>query len=416
MKEHLNRRVIVNTIGNYFNVFFSGFLILVLVRVFTKAEMGVFSVLYGIIFVITNVLDFGTTANIYSNLPSLTTLKSKELYHFLKSIFSYQTIFSFIAVVIFINIFPFLDKIFFKTNSSIFFIYISGLAILFLVWQNFLLNCLFATKQVVSTNVYMGISNVMRLIILVFFVQLHFINVGIVIFIFAVLGPLMFISFVLLKKRKIIWTILSAKMFRKYIRFRYTFTFFAAIQMFNLGLQMDLFMLSYFLPKSEVGLYGLSQKIIFTIITSVNSINQVISPDFSSILSRSKLIVVLKYALTYLSLPTFSFLALHFVPDFIFLIFTREFVESAPIARSLALPYILYPISTVPLLFLLYTVKKPYIILFANLIFLLLVSAGSYFLIPMYGVFGPIFSLGAGFLVLIVLLGGFSILEYRRLK
>ena len=63
-KDSIN--IVINTFGNYLNVFFIAVFALVLVRIMDPVEYGVLSVLLGIMYVLANILDFGITANIYS--------------------------------------------------------------------------------------------------------------------------------------------------------------------------------------------------------------------------------------------------------------------------------------------------------------------------------------------------------------
>ena len=118
LKRPTSTDVIINTIGNYLNVFFSAFFIYLLVRIISKSEYGVLSVLFGITFVLANLLDFGTTATLYSYLPSLIEQKSENAYRLIKSTFFYQTLFSGIVIGFLLIVFPWLDAVFFKTKAT----------------------------------------------------------------------------------------------------------------------------------------------------------------------------------------------------------------------------------------------------------------------------------------------------------
>jgi len=82
-----------------------------------------------------------------------------------------------------------------------------------------------------------------------------------------------------------------------------------------------------------------------------------------------------------------------------FLAFTEKFAKTADITKNLALAYILYPLANIPLLYLLYTIKKPSLVLISNLIFFLITSFGCYFLIPQKGIFGPPVAIFFGILI-----------------
>src|SRR3972149_9155896 len=82
IKRPTSKNIIINTLGNYLNVFFTALFALILVRLLTPSQYGVLSVLLGIAYVLANILDFGTTATIYSYLPGLYENKSNNLYSF----------------------------------------------------------------------------------------------------------------------------------------------------------------------------------------------------------------------------------------------------------------------------------------------------------------------------------------------
>jgi O-antigen/teichoic acid export membrane protein len=179
---------------------------------------------------------------------------------------------------------------------------------------------------------------------------------------------------------------------------------------------MDLFLMSYFRPKYEVGYYGLAQKIILTIITTIVSITQVISPNFAKVKTKLDFGPHLKSALLYMLIPTAIFLLVLITPNWIFdLVLTKKFTETAGISRWMSLVYIPYSFISLFHLFLLYVVKKPIYILYANLLLFGIISGGCYLYIPRFGAMGAIWSLGAAFMAASVLLVILSYAEYRKL-
>ncbi len=160
LKNVNSRNVIINTIGNYLNVAFTAFFALVLVRIMTPAQYGVLSVLLGIAYVLANVLDFGVTAAVYSTLPILLEEKRERAYHFIKTTFAFQSLFSSAVLLILFITFPYLYGVFFKTGAPATELYVTALAVLFLIWQNFALNILFAAKKFIVANIHNILQNV----------------------------------------------------------------------------------------------------------------------------------------------------------------------------------------------------------------------------------------------------------------
>jgi len=418
IKKPTSKNIIVNTVGNYLNVVFIAFFAFLLVRIMQPSEYGVLSVLLGISYVLANILDFGTTASIYSYLPTMIEKKHKNIYIFLKTIFSYQTGFSAIIITLLLIFFPYLDKIFFKTGAPLSELYLTTFSVLFFVWQNYAINALNAAKKFFKANLFLNLSNIIKTAVIIFLIPFKAVSVGSIIFTFGILGPLVFFILLFFEKKYIFLKIIKAPVVKSEFRMGYTLTFFIASQFFNLAMRMDLFLLSYFLSRSpEIGYYGLSQKIILTVMASVASITQVLSPNFSNLKTKEEIKHQFKIGFYYLLIPTGLFFLLFMTPNWVFyLFFTEKFAPTAAITKALSLAFLIYPVLSLPLLYILYTVKKPIHILTSNLIIFLTVIIGCYFFIPKYGVFGPPYVLALSFVLGGIVLLVASILEYKKIK
>ncbi len=420
LKKPTSRDVAINTFGNYLNIFFTAFFALILVRILNPSQYGVLSVLLGIAYVLANILDFGTTATIYSTIPKMIENKKEgsiNIYRFIKSVFFYQTFFSSVVIIILFLTFPYLDKIFFKTNAPAWELYLTTFSVLFFIWQNFVLNILLAAKKFLKANIYINLANLLKTLVVFFLMATKMVNVGSIIFVFGIVGPMIFFLLLFVEKKDLVFILLKSEIAKEEFRFGYTLTYFIASQFFNLGLRMDLFLLSYFLSKAEVGYYGLSQKIILTILTTIVSITQVLSPAFSKIKKKEEVFPQIKAGMVYLFLPVCLFLVLIFIPDFVFQIFfTEKFTKTAAITRALSPAFIIYTLTSLPTLFLLYTIRKPGFILLINILFFVVATVGCYFLIPSFGVFGPAWALFAAFFLMLIFLIIISIFEYRKMK
>ena len=417
LKHPTSKNVIINTFGNYLTLVFTAFFALILVRILNPYQYGILSVLLGIAYVLANILDFGTTATIYSYLPPLYEKKSFELYRFIKSTVFFQSVFSVIVIAILVIFFPFLDKVFFKTGAPVWELYLTSISVLFFIWQNSISNILFAAKKFLKANIYLNISNLVRALLLIALVLLNQVSVGSVIFVFGIIGPLVFFLILLWDKKDLVPHFVRSEIKKEDFRFGYTLTYFLASQFFNLGMRMDLFLLSYFLiDKAPVGYYGLAQKIILTVITTAISITQVLSPAYTRISNKKEALSNLKTSFLYLLLPTGLFIVLFLLPKEVYeLFFTSTFVKAAPITRALSLPFILYALGTIPMLFILYTIKKPIYILITNILFFLVLTVICYILIPTMGVFGPPYAILAAFGVTVGIQSILTIIEYKRL-
>ncbi len=417
IKKPTSRNVIINTVGNYINVVFIAFFAFLLVRIISPAQYGVLSVLLGISYVLANVLDFGTTATIYSYLPPLIEKSRKDTYVFIKTIFVFQTLLSLIIIAILFVSFPFLDRIFFKTNAPKWELYMTTISVLFFIWSNFFLNILYASKKFLKANIYSLIANVVKTIVILGFALVGKLYVGTVIFVFGIVGPIVFFILILYEKKERINFFVKSEINRKHFRLKYTLTFFTATQFFNLASRMDLFLLSFYFPgSSQIGHYGLSQKIILTVTMAIVSITQVLSPQFSHIKTREEVRHQVKTGFYYLMMPAGVFILLFLTPDIVFKsFFTEKFIKAASITRALGIPYLISILGNIPNLFILYTIKKPVYILWTNIAFLAVISAGCFLFIPRYGVMAPVYVLTLGFIVGTSITTIASIYEYKKL-
>lgn len=413
------RLVVINTVGTYLNISFSLFFVLLLTRTMARVEYGAMTVLLNVSYVLANIMEFGTTATIYSHIPGLYMRKEKriELLGFIKTTVVYQSVLSVIVIVLLIAAFPSLDKHFFKTGSSMPILIITSLSVLGLVWQNTLLNMFFSIKKFMHANIWLNVSNILKTIFILFLLPFGWVNAGTVIFTFGVVGPGIFIGIAGWLYRNEVRDIFKiAKASREQLKIEYTLTNFIAMQFYNLGMRMDLFIMSYFGLRTQVADYGLSQKVMLTIISTVVSITQVLSPRYALIKTRMEAQKELKHSLLYLLLPTALFASLILLPDWVFtLVFTHKFIETPMLARALGAAYILFSLGQVFSLFYLYTFKKPQMLLISNITFFVIVTGGCFLLIPSFkAMAGPIV-LGVAFFVTTAIQGFGYLREVKRL-
>ena len=116
-------------------------------------------------------------------------------------------------------------------------------------------------------------------------------------------------------------------------------------------------------------------------------------------------------------IPIGIFIALLLTPGFVFnIVFTNTFNQAIGITKLLSIPFILNPLGTIITLFLLYTVKKPIYILLCNISFFLIVSIGSYLLIPQYGMFGPPYAVFLAFAVAVFIQAVAAVKELKKFR
>ncbi len=324
------------------------------------------------------------------------------LYRFIKSTLFFQSALSISVLIVFTTLFPQIDALFFKTGAPIGDLYLTACSILFFIWQNFLINILFAAKRFFRANLYINLANLIKMIALALMVLYGKTSVGMVIAIFGIVGPLSFFLMMFSRNVSLGGDFWKAPIKKEEFRFGYTMTYFIASQFYNLGIRMDLFLLSFFGMGLQVGYYGLAQKIILTVLATVISVSQVLSPQFSSVKTYEERKALLKKGLLYMTLPFAVFIALILTPAELFtLVFTPKYQEAILVTRYLSAAFALTSYGTIFTLFLLYSVKKPQIILRSNIVLFLVITIGSYVLIPRYQMYGPPIAIFGAFVLAI---------------
>ena len=393
LKKPTSIDVIVNTAGSVLNVIFSAAMHFFLFRIMSPADYGILTIWLSVVYVGANMLDFGTTATIYAYLPplhedryksakaqntDLTNTPNHDYYRFLKTLLSYQSGLALAAAAVLGVLLPFIDHLFLKTGVGVSTFIVTVAAIALFILQNFTFNILYATRSFILSNSLITIANVVKLTALVIFLQMGIRDVDSILLTLTILGVVVFFVPLVVMKRDTILRSISATFDRSALKLRYTFTYLVSTQIYNLAQRMDLFVLSYFGLRDETGYYAAAQKIILSIATAVVSITQVLSPMFSKVKTKEEARHMFRQTCMYLSIPAGIFCALIITPQAIFDIYLSKFAQAAPLARALAVPYIIFTLGNAALIFMLYTAKKPMTVLMSNVLYLILMLLGSY--------------------------------------
>jgi len=82
----------------------------------------------------------------------------------------------------------------------------------------------------------------------------------------------------------------------------------------------------------------------------------------------------------------------------------------------LALPFIISTLTSLPCLFLLYSVKKPSYMLIANIVMFVIITVGCYLFIPVYGVVAPPYVIAVSFTVGLIIFTLAAFYQYKKLR
>jgi len=91
-------------------------------------------------------------------------------------------------------------------------------------------NCLYVAKRVLQVNIYSLIANVIKTAIVIVLAVTHTISVGLIIFVFGIIGPVIFFILVYSSKKNHMAAVMKAPIERSDFKLSYTFTYFIASQ------------------------------------------------------------------------------------------------------------------------------------------------------------------------------------------
>lgn len=416
LKDTVTKNVIINTLGNYLGFFIGGLYTILLFRFFDPYQFGVLSILLALSYLLANVLSFGIPATLYATIPSLLPDKEKA-YDFLKSNFIFQTTLASASLLLIYALLPHYDMRLFKLDLPNYYYAITLISTLLYIWQNFIRDAMNAAERFLQINTATNISNIVKIILIVWLGFQGKLTIAMTIVILGIVGPLIVFFAVLIGRRQIVRSLTQHKIVRSHIKLRFTMPYFISTQLFNLTTRADLFLIAYFLTTVDAGHYSVAQRVIFVIITSIDSITQVLSAEFSKVSLRKDVIKLTRRAFYYMAIPSTILLVLAGLPSFIYeLLIPPAYSPSIPLVRSLSLTYIPFAFDAALLLFFLYTLRKPEFVLFVNILMLLLVTIFHILLIPRMGINGPAISFGITYVVITFVIGAGLLREFRLLK
>lgn len=377
-----SRNVFINTIGNYLGFAFAGFYTIFLVRSFSPVDFGILSVLLTLSYLLANIFSFGMPASVYAHVPKYLPDKKKTL-DFILTNGTVLSLLSLCSLVILTTCISFIDGHFLKTGAPTYLYVLAFIGTQMYIWLNYLRDVLNASGKFLEINIATNLSNFIKALLLVFFAIQQTITITHVLIILGIVGPVIVFLFILMRNSWILKALAQAHTSSDYVQLRFTITYFISSQLFQLATRADLFMISYFLTRPEVGYYGLSQRIILAVVTSADSITQVMSAQFAKVTTQADVKKTLKHSATYMLVPAGMFLIGALLPTSIYtFVFGDRYIASTFTTKLLSLAYIPFPFLAALLLFFLYTVKKPQYLLIANSLFFLTITTCHYILIP----------------------------------
>lgn len=415
-KDAVTKNVIINTIGNYISFIIGALYTYCLFRFFSPYDFGILSILLTISYLLANMLNFGIPATLYAHIPTLSSDREKT-FTFLKTNFLFQTLLASIALCGVYVILPLVDIHLFKVDLPRYYYALTMINTLLFIWQNFVRDALNAAQKFLHINTAINLSNIIKTAVLIWLGITGQLTIPLALVTLGIIGSFIIFLCVLLERRWIVRSLIDHRIDRIYINFNFTMPYFLSTQLFNLTTRADLFLIAFFLTPVDVGYYSVAQRVIFVVITSIDSITQVLSPEFTKVSTRTGTMNLIKKALYYVSMPSLILLAIFLTPEAIYrLIIPAAYQASIPLIKLLSLTYIPFAFDAVILLFFLYTLKKSSFVLYINIVMLAAVNIFHLLFIPRIGIQGPVVSFGITYLLVTLLVVTALMRELRLLK
>jgi|SRR3990167_7220791 len=383
------RNIIINTFGTYLGYGFAVFYIVFLVRVFPPVEFGVLSVLLTFSYLLANIFSFGMPASVYAHVPHLVQDRSKVM-NFILSNFLVLSILSGISIFAVYILSPHLDVRFFKTGAPQYQYMYALLGTQMFIWQNFVQDILNASGKFLQINIAINVANLIKAVLLIWLALAGMLGITQVLIVGGLIGPCIVFGLVVVQRRWLVRAVLGTQASWEHIKLRFTATYFLSSQLFQLASRSSLFFVAYFLTRPEVGYFSLSQRVILAVITSADSVTQVMSAQFAKAKTWDEAKRLFKHSFTYMLLPTAMFVGGILMPAQMYnLVFGQSYAASTPVTKALSFAYLPFPFLAIVMLYFLYTRKKPVIVLGVNALMLMVVVGLQYVLVPQIGLFGP---------------------------
>ena len=152
--------------------------------------------------------------------------------------------------------------------------------------------------------------------------------------------------------------------------------------------RLDVLMLGYFKVMEEAGYYSAGYNLGFGFSILLGSFITVLLPEFSKLTEKQQIIKYIKKTLKITSHIAIIFLPILFLAKpLILVIYGTSYLNSAIIFQILFLRFLLVLVFN-PTTLVIYSINKPQIGAYGNLLQLIFNVTGNYLVIPVYGAFG----------------------------
>ena len=383
--------------SNIFSSFLAFLYTIFLARVFSPEKLGIFTSVTAFVLLSSDVLDMGISTSLSRFYPELQRkVGQRDSLKFVFNTFKFKITVSIVAILIIMLLSTFFSKTFLNTIEYGNLFVIAGIGTLAASLTSFSLAYLSAQKRFIPVSIISGFSTLVKLFLLASLYYLGLFSVTLVVLSFAV-AP--FFAFLLsLKFIKLPMAIfpIDFKLVKKLMSYS---AFIGLSRIFSaISSRFDALMLIPLSSAFEAGIYSAAYKIAFTYILLSGSFSMVIAPRLSSFAGKKEALIYTKKIVLGVLLILLSVILMFFIaPVFVPFVLGNNYIESVAVFRALLFPVAIF-VATIPSVnFLLYVVKKPEVSAFNTFIQIFIIFFANYYFIPLYGRFGPVYTLSLAY-------------------
>ncbi len=406
------RRTYIVFIGNGIAMLFAFLFTIIIIRLLSISDFGYFSVIFTFLIVISELADVGIGNSLSRFLPPLVD-KKDQLLSFLKTAFSLQLG---IAAVLSITIFIFsstLSNIFFHTKQFTYLFKITSFGVFFAILANFFLYSLSALQKFLHASIISSCGGILRFVVLILLLPLSLVTLTNVIWAQLVAYILLAIIALLFIGLHFLHTKVSIESLKKLLHF--TFYLGTARSITAIANRLDVLMLIAYTNSIETGIYATASRVISIYPLLSGSFTTVVAPKLSTISEVSVLrkFMIKVIIVTLAMISTIIVLILIAYP-FMTILFGVKTAPAVGVFQILLLSMIFFVASIPAVSLAIYYLKKPHILTVNSILQLFIVILGNLIFIPIYGKFGPAYSLLLAYSVTFFLTSYLSFYYYKK--
>ena len=377
--------------GNGVAMLFAFLFTITSIRLLTLSDFGYFSAVFTFLVLISDLADIGIGSSLSRFLPHLEGHRQKLL-SFLKTAFFLQLG---VAISLTIGIFSsasFLSELFFHTAEFAPLFKITALGIGASILANFFQYTLSALQKFLQASLVAGMGGILRLLFLLVLIPFSLVNLTSVVW----TQVIAYISLAIIALFFVGTHFFHEKRNKEDVKNLLHFAFYLGVarSLTAVSSRLDVLMLIAFTNSVETGIYATAARVVSLYPLLAGSFTTVVAPKFATLSKGNELkTFMIKVIGATLGLISSILVLILIAHPFMTILFGEKTAPAVPVFQLLLVAMIFFVAGTPAVVLALYYLKKPHILTINGILQLIIVIAGNFIFIPIFGKFGPAYSL-----------------------